>query len=187
MTDGTKGWLPVVVCGVSALASLALLWSFSYPGLSFFLAAAAGLVLLGTGAVWLTLVMRGLRQGKRSGLLLAPVLVVLVTAGLVLTSVPLSVRWTVSKGSFDDVVTGLQNQPEGPVDVPSRIGTYAITGARRVAHGGLIFDEATGNLFDNAGFAYLPEGLSTALEDGSFESPQWHHLGGSWYSWNASW
>lgn len=72
------------------------------------------------------------------------------------------------------------------MNVPSRLGMYSITAAYRV-RGGVIFHEETGNLFDDAGFAYLPDGLTADLESGSFESSQFHNLGGPWFSWNASW
>jgi hypothetical protein len=44
-----------------------------------------------------------------------------------------------------------------------------------------------GAFFDDAGFAYLPEGPTASLENGSFESPVFRHLGGPWYRWTASW
>jgi hypothetical protein len=41
---------------------------------------------------------------------------------------------------------------------------------------------------DNAGFAYLPAGTAAVPDHGgTFESPHYHRLGGSWYGWTASW
>lgn len=72
------------------------------------------------------------------------------------------------------------------VPAPSTFGSYRIIAAYHVP-GGVVFQERNGNLFDDAGFAYLPGGPTPDLENGSFESPIFRHLGGAWYSWTASW
>ncbi|MGI8686105.1 MAG: hypothetical protein ACR2MO_13635 [Acidimicrobiales bacterium] len=67
-----------------------------------------------------------------------------------------------------------------------RLGSFEITHIDKVDNG-LLFYEQTGNLFDDAGFAYLPAGPTPDLESGGFESPQFRSLGGGWYAWTASW
>jgi len=71
---------------------------------------------------------------------------------------------------------------------PQRIGTYGILAWERVDQG-VIFWESHGALspFNDAGFAYLPNGPSDGLQNGSFEDPHFRSLGGSWYAWTASW
>jgi len=53
--------------------------------------------------------------------------------------------------------------------------------------GGAVFYEEHGVFIDDAGFAYLPDGPTDGLSSVGFENPQFHHLGGPWYRWTASW
>ncbi len=69
---------------------------------------------------------------------------------------------------------------------PRSVGRYKITTVEVVGDG-VIFYEKTGAFFDDAGFAYLPNGPSSAPANGGFENPQWFALGGHWYAWTASW
>ncbi|MBM7785503.1 hypothetical protein [Tenggerimyces flavus] len=66
------------------------------------------------------------------------------------------------------------------------MGSYEVIRVETVP-GGVLFYEANGNLFDDAGFAYLPGGPTPELENGGFESPNYRHLGGPWYAFTASW
>lgn len=56
-----------------------------------------------------------------------------------------------------------------------------------VAWRGVVFYDSVGAFIDDAGFAYLPDGPSPDMANGSFENPQWFALGNHWYAWTASW
>lgn len=186
---GAPGALFYSAC---AGASLILLYAVSVPGISVFAFAFACLCLLALAAVWLIKLARIRRTSPRSQwtYLIAPVGGALVLM-LVVLDLPFQARWSLSRDSFASEIDSLPAAVLSDEDAdlpgfPRRLGLYSITQAYRV-HGGVIFYEATGNFFDDAGFAYLPKGPTPDLETGSFESPEFHHLGGSWYSWNASW
>jgi hypothetical protein len=70
--------------------------------------------------------------------------------------------------------------------MPERIGLYGVRDFETVPGGWIVYDESGSGLFDDAGFAYLPAGPTPDLGDGLWESPQFRHLGGPWYSWTAS-
>jgi hypothetical protein len=100
------------------------------------------------------------------------------------------VRWAASRDAFAAIVAGHPIPPAGsewtPLTVPDRLGSYHIISASWVP-GGAIFYEAHGNVFDDAGFAYLPGGPTAELDTVSFEGPRFRHLGGGWYRWTAGW
>jgi hypothetical protein len=185
---------------VLAVCVVGLLWSRSVPGtaLAEGLAAAAalGLVALVWAGRGVTYLIARRRQRARRGarrFLVAPLVgaVALLLVGL---DTPLRARWALSRGAFEDVVEASGSSPSraaGPdrwqgVDTPDRIGLYRITSVSHVGEA-FIFWEAHGAFIDDAGFAYLPDGPDPALEAGWFESPDFHHLGGPWYAWTASW
>jgi len=179
-----------------AAAALLLLWSWSYPGFDLLTLLLAGAGLLALGAWWLlALVVQAFRRRpQREWFLFAPVVVVLII-GLMTANGPLLVRWQFSKAAFNrEVGSVLAYKPLAAgggdweyVGAPGRIGSYCISDVRRVP-GGLLFDECHGALFDNAGFGWFPDGPDAkALDNGSFEAPDFTHLGGPWYAWTASW
>jgi hypothetical protein len=108
----------------------------------------------------------------------APVAGALVWGALAVDA-PLRARWLASRPAFEAAV-----ESAGADD--GRIGLFSIRHVRRDGEA-VIFTEANGAFFDDAGFAYLPDGPHPGLENGSFESPQYTHLGGPWYSWAAGW
>jgi hypothetical protein len=170
-----------------------LCWAVSTPGFSLVPAMAAVALLLPAGILWaVQLSVCWSRHRAWSGwFAVAPSIVVLLVV-LLCARVPLEVRWRMSRDAFDAVVGALpQAASNGAewsvVSVPERIGTYEIILAYRVPDGGVIFYDVDGSLADDAGFAFLPGGPTPSLENGSFESPVFRHLGGSWYSWTASW
>src|SRR5919108_100061 len=72
----------------------------------------------------------------------------------------------------------------------SELTASVCTGAFLLASADLVGDRpwtTHWEVIDDAGFAYLPDGPDPALEAGWFESPDFHHLGGPWYAWTASW
>lgn len=73
-------------------------------------------------------------------------------------------------------------------EIPARVGEYDMqTTAFRVRNGAIFYDTTGTGFLDDAGIAYLPDGPNASLENGSFEIPDFKHLGGPWYSWGASW
>jgi hypothetical protein len=176
---------------VVAVAAGCLLWAFSVPGISVLLAAGAVLVLGLATLLWAAGVEAFRLRGTRSSwwFLVTPAMGVMVVA-LLYAGLPLQARWALSRDAFEAVVDDLPEAPVGTewtrLTVPGRLGAFRITAAYRVP-GGAVFYEANGSLFDDAGFAYLPGGPNPSLENGSFESPAFKHLGGGWYSWTASW
>jgi hypothetical protein len=101
---------------------------------------------------------------------------------LLFLDAPLEARWALSRSAFEDVVEVPGER--GSVDQPQRIGLYQIRRVSRVGDA-LIFYEQSGAFINEAGFAYLPDGREPV--NGAFESPVFEHLGGSWYTWTASW
>jgi hypothetical protein len=177
--------------GLGFLLAL-LLWSTSYPGslgpaVVFSL---TGILLL--GALWLYRFVRWLRSRQRTGVArwaIAPAMVV-VTVGLIVTHVPLRVRFELGRDEFDRITEGLE--PRGsfdewePLDVPDEVGTYEIDFAFQVGANVILY-ESHGWYFNDAGFAYLPDGVDPRLASDSFEAPRYISLGGGWYAWRASW
>jgi hypothetical protein len=170
-------------------------WAFSGPGFDALAAMVAGVAMLLLGAIWLAwLVTYRLRAGRWSwGFVVAPLIVLAMLVALV-AGVPRQVRWELSRPAFDRLVATLpapSSESESvwqPIAVPETIGSYRIVGAYRV-EGGYVFYDRHGAFFDDAGFAYLPDGPSESLTagDGSFEAPRFWPLGGGWYNWTASW
>jgi hypothetical protein len=117
----------------------------------------------------------------------APAGAVLVVATLA-TAAPLQVRWELSQPQFDAAVQEMTRDKPDEIAVTdtARIGLYEVTYVTSV-EGGILFYEANGSLFDDAGFAYLPNGPSPQMESGDFEDPAFQHLGGPWYAFTASW
>ncbi|WP_157728160.1 hypothetical protein [Actinopolymorpha singaporensis] len=173
---------------VVTLLTGCLLWAVSVPGA---VLPAGYFVLLGLCAaavIWAARLVIALRNRTPSwSFAVAPIgaLIVLV---LVVMTVPLQMRWGLSKPAFDAVVEDAALATSEQVDIrkASWIGLYHISRVTRVP-GGFVFYEANGSLFDHAGFAYLPDGPTPRLENGSFESPTFRHLGGPWYTFTASW
>lgn len=103
---------------------------------------------------------------------------------------PLQLRFDLVKDDFDEIVEDLE--PAGsfedwkPLDVPERIGGYGITRAYQVGENVILY-EANGNVLNDAGFAYLPDGVDDRLGTGWFEQPSFRDLGGGWYAFTASW
>lgn len=163
-----------------------LLWGFSGPGLGIF---TVGLALLGLAAFGVTWVVRvaayAANGGRRFGIFaLAPAVVVLVFV-LLVTGVPAQLRWAVSRPAFDRVAVDLAVSPD--TATPGRIGLYNVGHVENVPGGWIIYEDGGSGFVDDAGFAYLPAGPTADLGDGSWENPRFHHLGGPWYSWTASW
>lgn len=164
---------------VTALAGW-LLWSASFPGSDFFSATAAGFGLCLAAVVWLVKLVLSVRRRSLSWWFAVAPIGALAVVALLAVDAPLQARWELSRPAFEAAV-----QDPAP-DVGSRIGLYEIISVEPIP-GGVLFYEAHGAFLDDAGFAYLPGGPTPELENGGFESPRYHHLGGPWYAFTASW
>ncbi|MBQ1028323.1 hypothetical protein [Micromonospora sp. C95] len=176
----------VGLCGAAVL-----LWAFSVPGVAVF-STLVGLAMLGVAALlWAVAAQLSHSAGRTWPLWLpiAPALAI-VTLALLTTRAPLHARWEFSQDAFDRVVAELPKSSADtsfePVKVPERIGGYRIISANLVP-GGVILYGSNGAFFNDAGFAYLPDGPNPSLDHGGFESPVFRPLGDGWYRWTASW
>lgn len=168
------------------------LWSRSVPGIAFGTFILSVLTTVFFGFVWLVWFVTWNRKGNKDPILgwaIAPIMVVAVIA-LSISNVPLQARFEFDRSEFDAIVEDLD--PAGAFeewsrfDVPGNVGTYQITVGYQVGSNVILY-ERNGALFDDAGFAYLPDGPDPRLGNGSFESPSFRSLGGDWYAWTASW
>ncbi|MEJ7765029.1 MAG: hypothetical protein WKF86_06000 [Acidimicrobiales bacterium] len=73
-----------------------------------------------------------------------------------------------------------------PVEAPGRVGSISVQDAYRQGNAVIIHTGGCG-LLDDSGLAHLPTGPFPELETGSFEVPEYDHITGPWYRWNASW
>lgn len=177
-------------------AALWLVYAHSFPGYEFFGAAMASAFLLAAAVVWALRVAtfvwathKAAAHGPWRWLLTAPLgglaIVAIVSSGL-----PLQTRWRLAADDFERAARAAPPPTDVDewvsFDVPARIGSYRVLQAVRVGNG-VIFYDAEGALFDDAGFAFLPSGPFAELNTGWFESPRFQPLGEGWYTWTASW
>lgn len=168
---------------LNALATAAVA---SLPGSMFFAALLLALVWLLLGALWIVLLVLDIRDRRPSPATLVVPVLVIATAAFAVSGSALQMRFDLARPALQDAVDSMPADDDYVLG-PGLVGTYAITSMERVP-GGVILSEAIGDSFvDDAGFAYLPAGPTPELENGSFENPQWHDLGGGWWSWTASW
>ena len=180
-----------VVVGI--LGFLAL-WAGTLPGAPIFeLVILAWLLIVGA-VVWglkLAVHLMRRRRGTASAggrwFAVSPVgglLVVLLLA----SGAAFELRWAVSQPSLERAVATAQADPvvAATGDSP-RIGLYRFLGAPRVVGDAVFFYHPRGGgLFDDAGFAYLPDGLTPEV-DGQFEALRVERIEGRWYRWWSSW
>lgn len=178
--------LTVLLCVLVGLAALVTLSVASLPGSMFFVQPPLALVWLACAGLWIALVVHDVQRRRPSAATLVVPWVVVATAALSFTDAALQVRFDLTRGAFEDAVATM---PAGEDYVYDRrlVGTYMIRSMERVNGGVIMAEEIGDSLINDAGFAYLPAGPTPDLENGSFESPQWHDLGGGWWSWTASW
>jgi hypothetical protein len=155
------------VCGV-------VLWAFLPPVVFFPFLALAAWALLVLGAVWLILALIGwFRYRALRWSVVAPVLVVL-TVGLVLLSVPPKFAFAVSEDALADVAVDCPKSWEG-----RRIGLYNVQYVRPVDNGCLFFIE--GGLIDSIGLGYFPDVAPTLGEPRRDGDIGYHEFDGDWY------
>jgi hypothetical protein len=179
VVTATPGWIALPFLGLCALLSF-------------------------LGVIWLVRLVLGLASGARAGrsmrlFLLAPAMVA-ATGVLVALDVPVRVGFAISRADLqaaaDELVAPEPVHPEMPLGaatldaiahepIEGRFGVYSITRSR-LFRNGLVLFESNGAFFDDAGFAYFPDG-NLPLGDGSFESPDFRALGGGWYAFTSSW
>jgi hypothetical protein len=198
------GWAFHVGVGVLAVP---LLWSATSPagGGGFLLWAVTGALLFAAAVAWVGWLAawarrRGTREPGRR-FLVAPIGGVVFVALLALM-VPVRARWLVGRGDFDRLLevaaaTDPDAAPFEPVDVevPDRLGTYAVDRAVRVGDDLFVFLDiapgAGGPFLVDAGFAHLPNGLREPLSPGgvplAYDRVEATHLWGDWYTWSGYW
>jgi hypothetical protein len=190
---------------VLTLAAVLSLWASSYVGVpvAWFLATGAMAVIV--AILWVTAVMRSVVRKKV--FLAAAVTPIVAALVCVVATVHLAehARFAASENAFDALIRTAGEptvklppiQPtedqldalwaEFPTQCPSHIGLYAIRDCE-VFPAGYIFYGVAGNMSQDAGFAYLPNGKPPYnIGDGSFEDPQFEHLHGNWYAFTSSW
>ncbi|MET7393317.1 hypothetical protein ABZS66_07470 [Dactylosporangium sp. NPDC005572] len=165
-----------------------MFWTASYPGGGDLrLSVLFGCMSVLVGCYWLgwIIYVAWTTSRWRRWFLIGPVIGIL-TVVLLYTGAPFKMRWAASQGAFAAVVAGHPIPPPGSaregLTVPHRLGLYSITSAYWVP-GGAVFYETHG--WYSAGFAYLPGGPTAEIGTVLFESPRFHHFGGSWYSWTG--
>ena len=177
------GW---ILCILVLLAVASTLAVASLPGSMFFVLAPLALLWIACAGIWIALVVLDVRRRRSSAVTLGVAWVVVAIAVVSHTDTPLQVRFELARSAFDDAGATM---PAGEDFIYDRrlVGTYMIRSMERVDGGVIMAEEIGDSLINDAGFAYLPAGPTPDLENGSFESPQWHDLGGGWWSWTASW
>jgi hypothetical protein len=188
--------------GVLVLLGVGLLWVGTLPGVPIIPLVGLGWSLVAAAAVWtVKLVVYGVRRRRATAapagrwFLLAPVGGVLVV-GLLVSGLAFGARWALSRASFDDAVAAVTD-PDRTSDAASlavdgyrgsgRLGLYRVLGEPRVIGDAVFFDHPLGGgFFDDAGFAYLPDGPTPAAE-AAFEWLRTEPFDGPWHRWWSSW
>ena len=159
--------LVALVCGL-------VLWSFLPPVVYFVYFALAGWALMFLGALWLLFALIGwFKYRAARWTAVAPALVV-VTAVLVVLSVPSKTAFAVSESSLTAAATDCESTPDD-----SWIGVYKVRRTQSTDSGCLFFLE--GGLFDSIGLAYMPDGppnLGEPTRDGDIG---YEEFDGDWY------
>lgn len=178
-----------------AVPTAVALWACSVPGIHYFPFVAGGWLILFGAVVWgargltyLAARWRATARGSAWWFTIAPAAGVVVL-GLLVADVPLRVRWAFAHDDFAQAAElAPAPSPTGesvPFDVPRRVGGYAISQAVRVGDA-VLFYEATGALFDDAGFAYVPNGRAEELSI-HVAVRELRSLGDDWYAFTATW
>lgn len=105
----------------------------------------------------------------------------------------LRARFDASRSDFESVVAEAGPPSHGgdrgggfPVPCPGSIGSYALGRCDVIDHG-YLFVQQRAALGDDAGFAYLPDGLPSEdpTASGGLRPDQFSPLGGFWYGWSC--
>jgi len=182
----------VVVLGGAAAA--VLLWASTFPGwpvvagvVLSILVVAGLLVVLGEEPV------PAARRLRPVGLVVALVLAIGGAISVENSShAALRIRFEASRSDFETVVaaagapTSRDGRGDFPGTCPSRIGSYALGTCEAIDRGYLLLQQRAA-LGDDAGFAYLPDGLPSEdpTASGGLQRDQFSHLSGPWYGWSC--
>ncbi|MGK9273160.1 hypothetical protein KXR83_19390 [Williamsia muralis] len=167
------GILAAVTCAVVLWAAMAPVTTLIYVVFAFW-------ALVVIGIAWLVFAVVGwLRYGTVRRSLIAPVLVVM-TAVLVVFSVPFHVGFALSKNRLTELAATCQ-----PSGADNRAGVYAIRQVVAISDsGGLFYTD--GGFMDEVGVVYLPGGPTDTFRAQS-ESIELSHVSGDWYRFSAGW
>ena len=112
-------------------------------------------------------------------------LMVLVTAAVVATNIPIQARWFMSRGAFEAFAPTVPVGGGQTQSVAKRwVGLYEVTSTRRVNRD-IVLTVNSGN-FGEAGFAYMGAGLRMEEMPGGPGTVAVQSLGDGWYSWEWS-
>jgi len=186
-----SGW--TVALGLSLIA---FLWACSFPGVHFWAYLFGPLLFLAFAGSWLIGIIasavssyRRRARPERSWAarwLFAPILVT-ATVLLVATDAPFRLRFELGRSALDNWVRNeATHQANDNGYIPGqRIGTFDIDFATQTGDR-LFLHDWEGGFFDDAGLAYLPDGIDLATTR-LFEDPTFEHIDGPWYTFTASW
>ncbi len=167
-------WLTGALTVLVAVVCAVIISTFTPPVVLFPVYALASAVLLFLGALWLVLALIGwFKYHSLRWTAVAPAIVI-VTAALVLLSVPSKGAFAVSKGALETVAQDCTKSTD-----TRRIGAYAVRSVRPTDSGCLFF--IVGGLIDSIGLAYLPDGapyLGEPRRDGDIG---YERYDGDWY------
>jgi hypothetical protein len=137
----------------------------------------AGVTWLLRGIAYVDARRRGRAHGDPRWFVVGPAAAAL-TVVVAAVGLPLQARWALSRGAFEDALR------EAPGEADGRIGLYDVSAVR--AHGdATVFEVAgTGAVFESGGFAHVPD---PAARPELAERTDYHHLGGDWYWFTATW
>jgi len=164
----------VVTVVLVGIVCCVIVWTFVPPVVVFPWFALASALLLGLGVVWSVLGLIGWFGFRSLRITTIAPAVVLVTAALVMLSVPSTVAFAVSKPSL---VAASAQCVQSWND--HWIGVYRVWRVQPVDGGCLFYIE--GGLIDSIGLAYLPDGaphLGKPRRDGDIG---YEHYNGDWY------
>jgi hypothetical protein len=178
-TSKVLGWGFHLLCLVFAVG---LLWESSSPGTTATRYLLFALLALMAG-IWSIWVVVGLVRQRRLRwwMAVAPVGGLLV-AGLVMTNVPLQLRWAGSESAFTEALAspdfGRAGDENGYLSPPEQVGTFQIIGFSRDATGAQ-FEDAS-SFCGSSGFAYRPDRDPWII--GGKAATTWVDLGDAWFA-----
>jgi hypothetical protein len=173
-------WQGPVLGILAAVSCAVVLWAAVTPVAVLFYVLIAMWAFVAIGVAWLVFAVVGwlrYRTVRRS--LIAPVLVVM-TAVLVVFSVPFHVGFALSKSRLTELAATCE-----PSGADNRAGVYAIRRVIALSDSGCLF-YTDGGFMDKVGVIYLPGGPTDAFR-AQFESIELRHVSGDWYRFSAGW
>ncbi len=173
--------------GLVAGNGLVLLWGASYPAAHIGFVVLALLIWMALAAIWglRALFLLGCSLSRRfepvtrSRRFLYGPGIVIVASVIALSSVPLQLRFGVSRPFLTEAAADVSI---GKEVVNEPVGLYQIASIE-VRAGSSIFTEADGGFLSQGGFAHLPNGPAVPELHEWVDEVRLRPLAGNWYSW----